>query len=106
MTDQLPAAAAAVDRAADIVAVATEHLACTATVDRRISVAELDRHQVLGYDLAHTASAVEGANVMLAYAERGEVESLLNLCVPETRSGARWASLEFVSGYAAGEWAR
>lgn len=28
------------------------------------------------------------------------------LSVPETRSGARWASLEFASGHAAGEWAR
>jgi (2S)-methylsuccinyl-CoA dehydrogenase len=77
MTDQLPAAAAAVDCAADVVAIATEHLAHAATVDGRISVAKLDEHQVLGYDLAHAASAVEGAKVMLEYAEHGEVESLL-----------------------------
>ena len=32
---------------------------------------------MLGYDLAHAASAVEGAKVMLEYAEHGEVESLL-----------------------------
>jgi (2S)-methylsuccinyl-CoA dehydrogenase len=77
MTDQLPAAAAAVDCAADVVASATDHLASESTVDGRISVARLDDHQVLGYDLAHAASAVEGAKVMLAYAEQGEVESRL-----------------------------
>ncbi len=32
---------------------------------------------MLAYDLAHAASAVEGARVMLDYAEHGEVESLL-----------------------------
>jgi (2S)-methylsuccinyl-CoA dehydrogenase len=77
MTDQLPAAAAAVDCAADVVASATDHLARESTVDGRISVARLDDHQVLGYDLAHAASAVEGAKVMLAYGEQGEVESRL-----------------------------
>jgi (2S)-methylsuccinyl-CoA dehydrogenase len=77
MTDQLPAAAVAVDCAADVVAVATDHLARASTVDGRISVARLDEHQVLGYDLAHAASAVEAARVMLDYAPRGEVESLL-----------------------------
>jgi (2S)-methylsuccinyl-CoA dehydrogenase len=77
MTDQLRAAADAVDCAADVVAAATAHLARASTVDGRISVAELDQHQVLGYDLAHAASAVEAARVMLAYAEYGEVESLL-----------------------------
>jgi (2S)-methylsuccinyl-CoA dehydrogenase len=77
MTDQLPAAAAAVDCAADVVASATDHLAHESTVDGRISVARLDEHQVLGYDLAHAASAVEGAKVMLAYGEQGEVESRL-----------------------------
>src|SRR6478672_10903515 len=77
MTDQLPAAAAAVDCAADVVTSATDHLARESTVDGRISVARLDDHQVLGYDLAHAASAVEGAKVMLAYGEQGEVESRL-----------------------------
>jgi (2S)-methylsuccinyl-CoA dehydrogenase len=77
MSDQLAAAATAVDRAADVVAIATEQLARAATVDGRISVAKLDEQQVLGYDLAHAASAVEGAKVMLTYAERGDVESRL-----------------------------
>jgi (2S)-methylsuccinyl-CoA dehydrogenase len=77
MTDQLPAASLAVDCAAEIVAAATAHLARESTVDGRISVARLDEHQVLGYDLAHAASAVEAARVMLEYAEHGDVESLL-----------------------------
>src|SRR4029077_17888976 len=77
MTDQLRDAAAAVDCAADVVTAATAHLARAATVDGRISVALLDEHQVLGYDLSHAASAVEAARVMLAYAKHGEVESLL-----------------------------
>jgi (2S)-methylsuccinyl-CoA dehydrogenase len=77
MTDQLVAAASAVDRAAEVVTLATSHLARAATVDGRISVAKLDEHQVLGYDLAHAASALEGCTVMLEYGARGEVESLL-----------------------------
>jgi (2S)-methylsuccinyl-CoA dehydrogenase len=77
MTDPLVAAAAAVDSAADIVTTATDHLARACTVDGRISVARLDEHQVLAYDLAHAASAVEGAKVMLGYGARGEVESML-----------------------------
>ena len=77
MTDQLPAAATAVDCAADVVAAATSHLAQAATVDGRVSVSKLDEHQVLAYDLAHAASSVEAARVMLDYGELGEVESLL-----------------------------
>src|SRR6476659_2024458 len=77
MPDQLPAAAAAVDRAAEIIDGATTHLARASTVDGRISVDALDEHQVLAYDLAHAASALEGCRVMLAYAEQGEVESML-----------------------------
>ncbi len=77
MSEQLTAAAAAVDLAAEVVDAATEVLARRATVNGRISVAELDAHQVLAYDLAHAASAVEGCRVMLTYADRGEQESLL-----------------------------
>ena len=47
------------------------------TDDGRISVAELDEHQVLAYDLAHAASAVEGCRVMLDYGGHGELESKL-----------------------------
>jgi (2S)-methylsuccinyl-CoA dehydrogenase len=77
MSDQSTAAAAAVDCAAEVVATATAHLARLATVDGRVSVARLDEHQVLGYDLAHAASAVEGATVMLEYATHGEVEEMV-----------------------------
>jgi (2S)-methylsuccinyl-CoA dehydrogenase len=77
MTDQLTAAGAAVEQAAALVAAATDHLARAATLDGRISVAALDRHQVLAYDLAHAASAIEGCRVMLDYAEHGELESQL-----------------------------
>jgi (2S)-methylsuccinyl-CoA dehydrogenase len=77
MPDQLPAAAAAVDRAAELVERATDTLAREATDDGRISVGKLDDHQVLAYDLAHAASGVEGSRVMLAYGEHGEQESML-----------------------------
>src|SRR6476646_9146680 len=77
MPDQLPAAAAAIDCAAEVVAAGTEHLARASAVDGRISVDKLDEHQVLAYDLAHAASALEGCRVMLAYAEQGDVESML-----------------------------
>src|SRR5713101_7990593 len=77
MTDQHAAAAAAVDCAAEVVAASTAHLARLAAVDDRISVAALDEHQVLGYDLAHSASALEAARVMLDYATHGEAESML-----------------------------
>ncbi len=77
MVDQLAAAAAAVDRAVDVVTAATRTLAHASSDSGRISVAKLDAHQVLAYDLAHAASAVEGCRVMLAYGEHGEDESLL-----------------------------
>jgi (2S)-methylsuccinyl-CoA dehydrogenase len=75
--DQLNAAAAAVDAAAGVVQGATRHLAEAANDGGRISVAELDRHQVVAYDLAHAASAVEGCRVMLDYAGHGDLESML-----------------------------
>ncbi|MFI5046855.1 MAG: acyl-CoA dehydrogenase family protein [Acidimicrobiia bacterium] len=77
MPDQLAAAAGAVDRAAELVEAATDSLARVSADGGRISVAKLDRHQVLAYDLAHAASAVEGSRVMLAYGEHGEQESML-----------------------------
>ena len=77
MADQLAPAAAAVDRAADVVTVATRTLAHASSDGGRISVGKLDAHQVLAYDLAHAASAVEGCRVMLTYGERGEDESML-----------------------------
>ncbi len=77
MPEQLQAAGAAVSAAASIVDAASQHLARASLADGRISVAKLDEHQVLAYDLAHVASAVEGCRVMLDYAEHGEYESKL-----------------------------
>src|SRR5262249_39065170 len=77
MSAGLEAAAAAVDAAADLTASASEHLAAGSSEDGRISVAKLDRHQVLAYDLAHAASALEGCRVMLDYGGRGELEARL-----------------------------
>jgi (2S)-methylsuccinyl-CoA dehydrogenase len=77
MPDQLAAAALAIDCAAEVVDAAAAHLARSSTVDGRVSAQALDGHQVLAYDLAHAASAVEGSRVMLEYGARGEVESVL-----------------------------
>jgi (2S)-methylsuccinyl-CoA dehydrogenase len=77
MTGQLEAAASAVEAAARITASASERLARESADDGRISVAKLDRHQVLAYDLAHAASALEGCRVMLDYGGHGELESML-----------------------------
>src|SRR5436853_604186 len=77
MTVRLEAAAAAVDAAAELTTAAAEHLARGAAEDGRMSVAKLDRHQVLAYDLAHAASALEGCRVMLDYGAHGELEGML-----------------------------
>ena len=60
MVDHVAAAAAAVDCAAEVVDGATVALARASAEDGRLSVAKLDTHQVLAYDLAHAASAIEG----------------------------------------------
>jgi (2S)-methylsuccinyl-CoA dehydrogenase len=74
MTSQ---ASEAVDRAATIVEGAAQRLAEASADDGRISVARLDEHQALAYDLAHAAAGVEGSRAMLAYAEHGDLESKL-----------------------------
>src|SRR6266511_3717562 len=74
---RLESAAEAVSAAAGLAASAAEHLARDSAQDGRISVAKLDRHQVLAYDLAHSASALEGCRVMLDYGGHGELESML-----------------------------
>jgi (2S)-methylsuccinyl-CoA dehydrogenase len=73
----LSAAAAAVETTTGLVDAAARSLAERATVNGRISVAALDEHQIVAYDLAHAASAVAGCRVMLDYAEHGELEAAL-----------------------------
>jgi (2S)-methylsuccinyl-CoA dehydrogenase len=77
MSDQLSAAAAAAERAAQVVDAATRQLAQLSSADGRLSLSRLDEHQVLAYDIAHAASAIEGSRVMLDYGAHGEQESML-----------------------------
>src|SRR3954452_21481273 len=73
----LAGADTAVRAAADVVQRAADRLADLSADGSRISVARLDAHQVLAYDLAHAAAATEGSRVMLEYAQHGEIESML-----------------------------
>jgi (2S)-methylsuccinyl-CoA dehydrogenase len=75
--DQLAAATRAVELAGAAVDRAARHLASVSTVDGKLSLAKLDEHQVVAYDLAHAAAAVEASRVMCAYARHGEMESML-----------------------------
>ena len=77
MSDQLKHARTAVDTAAAVVDTAVARLAELSADGGKISVARLDQHQTLAYDLAHAAAAVEGSRVMCDYAEHGEIESML-----------------------------
>ncbi|MHB8670510.1 MAG: acyl-CoA dehydrogenase family protein, partial [Acidimicrobiales bacterium] len=63
----LAAATIAVDLAQEVVAAACRYLAGAA----------IDEHQVVAYDLAHTAAAITMAAVMVGYGEGGEVEARL-----------------------------
>jgi (2S)-methylsuccinyl-CoA dehydrogenase len=77
MSAELDAAAQAVDLLSAAVDTAARRLASLSTADDKISVAKLDEHQVLAYDLAHAAAAVEASRVMCAYGEKGDMESML-----------------------------
>ena len=77
MTDSLSQARTAVDAAAGVVDVAARKLAAACVVDGKASVARLDEHQVLAYDLAHAAAGVEASKVMLDYATKGDIEARL-----------------------------
>ena len=77
MTDSLSQARGAVDAAAGVVEVAARKLAQASVTDGRLSVSKLDQHQVLAYDLAHAAAAVEAGRVMLDYAQQGDIEARL-----------------------------
>src|SRR5215831_10386316 len=61
----LTAAAAAVDLATGVVETAATHL----------SGADTDANQVVAYDFAHAASAVENARAVLDYGAKGEAEA-------------------------------
>src|SRR5262245_16775917 len=76
-TDQQQAAARAVDLAASVVGGAVSNLAQSSLDAGKLSVAKLDEQQVVAYDLAHAAAAVEASRVMLGYAEHGELEAML-----------------------------
>jgi (2S)-methylsuccinyl-CoA dehydrogenase len=75
--DQLRAANAAVALLGEAVDTAARHLASVSSADGKLSVAKLDEHQVLAYDLAHAAAAVEASRVMCRYGETGDTESML-----------------------------
>jgi (2S)-methylsuccinyl-CoA dehydrogenase len=77
MPDELRAASAAVDLARSVIDSAARGLAQASSDNGKVSVARLDEHQVVAYDLAHAAAAVEGSRVMCQYGEHGEVESML-----------------------------
>ncbi len=55
------------------------HLARESEKDGRISVAKLDEHQTIAYDVAALASAVRAAESALGYGERGDHEAKLAL---------------------------
>lgn len=65
-TADLPTAKLVVDIASEVVLSATRRLA---------EADDVDAHQVLAYDLAHAAAAVETGRAMLAYGELGDVEA-------------------------------
>src|SRR3954465_2412037 len=77
MSDALPAARAAVDLARTVIDAGARTLAEQSSDNGKVSVTKLDEHQVVAYDLAHAAAAVEGSRVMCEYGEHGEVESML-----------------------------
>src|SRR5260221_6490717 len=77
MSDELRAASAAVELAGAVVDTAVRRLAQLSSDNGKLSVAALDQHQTIAYDIAHAAAAVEGSRVMCGYGEHGEVESML-----------------------------
>src|SRR2546423_14589508 len=64
----LAAAASAVDTAKGVVDACARHLAAAGK-------GAVDTHQVVAYDLAHAAAAVENARAFLEYGSLGDVEA-------------------------------
>lgn len=79
MTDSLANARVVVDAVQALLEVANTHLATIGTENGRLSVARLDEHQVLAYDLAHANAAAAASRVMLDYGTHGEYEAKLAL---------------------------
>lgn len=77
MTDSLAAATAATEAVEALLETASQHLAQAGLDNGRLSVAKLDEHQVLAYDLAHACSGIAASRVMLDYAKHGEYETKL-----------------------------
>jgi (2S)-methylsuccinyl-CoA dehydrogenase len=66
----LDLAASVVDLASGLVGTAVAHLAATGSVDEQ---------QVLAYDLAHAAAAVETGRALLDYGSKGEIEAKITV---------------------------
>src|SRR4051812_23000101 len=66
MTADLSSAKTVIDLAHEVVASGTRALAATGSIDD---------NQVLAYDLAHAAAAVETARAMLTYGAKGDLEA-------------------------------
>ena len=71
----LDSARVAIDAAIPVIDRAARRLAECSVSDGKISVAKLDEHQILAYELAHGAAAIEGSKVMLDYGQHGTVEA-------------------------------
>ena len=85
----LTAAAEAIESAADVVRGATRKLAETGSVD-------VD--QILAYDLAHAAAAVETARSMLDYGAKGPIEAELTLNFSDSGPGTDVAATFNIRG--------
>lgn len=80
VSDQLGAARATVDSAEELLGASAAAIAAWSSEDGKIDVGLMDRHQIVCYDLAYLASAVDGAKRMLdTYAGGGEVEADLTV---------------------------
>ncbi|MFZ4514999.1 MAG: acyl-CoA dehydrogenase family protein [Acidimicrobiia bacterium] len=71
----ITAAEQALACAGAIVDAATRRLAATAVRSNNVDIDGLDAQQLLAYDLAHVASAIEAAHAMLRYAAYGSFET-------------------------------
>ena len=73
----LTQAAAALGAVDDVLGASCRATAERSAKDGRLNLGLMDEHQVVCYDLAHLAGAVDGARRFLDYGARGETEALL-----------------------------